>query len=91
MLQAILITECDRIFSQPNDYEGRSPICASQMRQNDHFLPILPWCQNRIVFLTPHRHQTHIRQGITYKSDRHGDDHFFSPLSDHFSDLEEVF
>lgn len=30
MLQAILITECDRIFSQPNDYEGRSPIYASK-------------------------------------------------------------
>ncbi len=38
-----------------------------------------------------HRRQTHIRQGITYKNDRHGDDHFFSPLSDRFSELEEVF
>lgn len=39
----------------------------------------------------PHRRQTHIRQGITYKNDRHGYDHFFSPLSDRFSDLEKVF
>lgn len=38
-----------------------------------------------------YRRQTHIRQGITYKNDRHGDDHFFSPLSDRFSELEEVF